>query len=231
MTNNFIRVEELAATYAVSTELAPLRASIKALQHASIKHDHEKRKAELLLRHLLRHSQKKGGFKKGIHRAIGHACHKLKKIFGKHGEEANTELAPPMHAANAEIRRKGSFRKPVKPRIGRLPAWIKEKQERERKVDEEQAEFRIFDAEVDVDAEHPRLPHLPHIPHLPDLPKPHWPPHHKGPSRRFLRAVKHIQKINQKLAAFERGFIHEDGIKDREWYRHLGVAPGKWLGA
>jgi N-acetylated-alpha-linked acidic dipeptidase len=25
-------------------------------------------------------------------------------------------------------------------------------------------------------------------------------------------------------------FISEDGIKDREWYRHLGVAPGKWLG-
>jgi N-acetylated-alpha-linked acidic dipeptidase len=25
-------------------------------------------------------------------------------------------------------------------------------------------------------------------------------------------------------------FISEDGIKDREWYRHLGVAPGRWLG-
>jgi hypothetical protein len=25
-------------------------------------------------------------------------------------------------------------------------------------------------------------------------------------------------------------FIHPAGIKDREWYRHLGVAPGKWLG-
>ena len=39
-----------------------------------------------------------------------------------------------------------------------------------------------------------------------------------------------MHKVNKKLIAFERGFISEDGIKDREWYRHLGVAPGKWLG-
>lgn len=39
-----------------------------------------------------------------------------------------------------------------------------------------------------------------------------------------------MHNVNKKLIAFERGFISEDGIKDREWYRHLGVAPGKWLG-
>jgi hypothetical protein len=50
------------------------------------------------------------------------------------------------------------------------------------------------------------------------------------PSRRFVKAVKRVRVINQKLAAFERGFISEGGIPEREWYRHLGVAPGKWLG-
>ncbi|KAF8969498.1 hypothetical protein BDZ97DRAFT_1653974 [Flammula alnicola] len=50
------------------------------------------------------------------------------------------------------------------------------------------------------------------------------------PIRRFIKAAKRVAKANQKLIAFERGFISEDGIKDREWYRHLGVAPGKWLG-
>ncbi|KAF9534773.1 hypothetical protein CPB83DRAFT_842921 [Crepidotus variabilis] len=50
------------------------------------------------------------------------------------------------------------------------------------------------------------------------------------PIRRFIRAAKRVGAANKKLVAFERGFIHEDGIKDREWYRHLGVAPGKWLG-
>ncbi len=25
-------------------------------------------------------------------------------------------------------------------------------------------------------------------------------------------------------------FLSEQGIKDREWYKHKGTAPGKWLG-
>ncbi|KZT29237.1 Zn-dependent exopeptidase [Neolentinus lepideus HHB14362 ss-1] len=50
------------------------------------------------------------------------------------------------------------------------------------------------------------------------------------PSRQLLRAVKRVREANKKLVAFERGLISEDGIKDREWYKHLGVAPGKWLG-
>lgn len=51
------------------------------------------------------------------------------------------------------------------------------------------------------------------------------------PIKEFIKAAKRVQAANAKLVAFEKGFIHEDGIKDREWYRHLGVAPGKWLGA
>lgn len=50
------------------------------------------------------------------------------------------------------------------------------------------------------------------------------------PIRRFIKAAKRVQQANQKLIRFERGFISKDGIKDREWYKHLGVAPGKWLG-
>jgi N-acetylated-alpha-linked acidic dipeptidase len=57
--------------------------------------------------------------------------------------------------------------------------------------------------------------------------------HHRSPHfpfRKFIRAAKRVRKANQKLIAFERGFISDDGIKDREWYKHLGVAPGLWLG-
>ena len=50
------------------------------------------------------------------------------------------------------------------------------------------------------------------------------------PIHRFIKAAKRVQRANQKLIHFERGFISKDGIKDREWYKHLGVAPGKWLG-
>ncbi|KAL0949286.1 hypothetical protein HGRIS_009363 [Hohenbuehelia grisea] len=48
--------------------------------------------------------------------------------------------------------------------------------------------------------------------------------------RRLRRAVKRVRAANSRLIAFERGLISQDGIKDREWYRHLGMAPGKWLG-
>ncbi|KAJ3919944.1 hypothetical protein F5877DRAFT_39116, partial [Lentinula edodes] len=50
------------------------------------------------------------------------------------------------------------------------------------------------------------------------------------PILEFIRAAKRVSRANRKLFLFERGFIDEGGIKDREWYRHLGVAPGKWLG-
>ncbi|KAH7911572.1 hypothetical protein BJ138DRAFT_1006369 [Hygrophoropsis aurantiaca] len=50
------------------------------------------------------------------------------------------------------------------------------------------------------------------------------------PSRRLIKAIKRVQAVNYKLAKFERGFISQEGIKDREWYKHLAVAPGKWLG-
>lgn len=53
---------------------------------------------------------------------------------------------------------------------------------------------------------------------------------HGLPIGKLIKAAKRVRKANQKIIAFERGFISEDGIKDREWYRHLGVAPGKWLG-
>ncbi|KAI0747310.1 Zn-dependent exopeptidase [Irpex lacteus] len=57
---------------------------------------------------------------------------------------------------------------------------------------------------------------------------PHGP---KGiPWKKLREAVKRIRAVNAKLVAYERGFISEEGIKDREWYKHLVVAPGKWLG-
>lgn len=56
------------------------------------------------------------------------------------------------------------------------------------------------------------------------------PPWLPSPVRKFIEAARRLGRANKKLIAFERGFISEVGIKDREWYKHLGVAPGKWLG-
>ncbi|OJA18557.1 hypothetical protein AZE42_04016 [Rhizopogon vesiculosus] len=52
----------------------------------------------------------------------------------------------------------------------------------------------------------------------------------RQPSRHLIKAIQQVQAVNKRLIAFERGFISKEGIKDREWYKHLGVAPGRWLG-
>lgn len=50
------------------------------------------------------------------------------------------------------------------------------------------------------------------------------------PVRKLIRAMKRVRRANQKLIGFERGFTDEERLKGRQWYKHLGVAPGYWLG-
>ncbi|CAD6890766.1 unnamed protein product [Tilletia laevis] len=55
---------------------------------------------------------------------------------------------------------------------------------------------------------------------------PHHPKHANDP-----REIYHlIRSVNKRAQSFERGFISTDGLVGREWYKHLGVAPGRWLG-
>lgn len=35
---------------------------------------------------------------------------------------------------------------------------------------------------------------------------------------------------NRQLRALESSFLDARGLPGRPWYRHLGVAPGRWLG-
>ncbi|KAI6035044.1 Zn-dependent exopeptidase [Pisolithus orientalis] len=53
---------------------------------------------------------------------------------------------------------------------------------------------------------------------------------HKGSICNLIKAVAKVRKVNHKLRTFEQGFLSEGGIKDREWFKHLGVAPGRYLG-
>ncbi|KIM33569.1 hypothetical protein M408DRAFT_326261 [Serendipita vermifera MAFF 305830] len=55
-------------------------------------------------------------------------------------------------------------------------------------------------------------------------------PHPHGGHDDAPHSMMRVREISIRLARFERGFLSESGIKDREWYRHLGVAPGKWKG-
>ncbi|KZT43059.1 Zn-dependent exopeptidase [Sistotremastrum suecicum HHB10207 ss-3] len=51
-----------------------------------------------------------------------------------------------------------------------------------------------------------------------------------GIPRKFIEAAKRIQRANKKLSSFEKGFISTGGLTKREWYKHLGTAPGRNLG-
>jgi len=33
-----------------------------------------------------------------------------------------------------------------------------------------------------------------------------------------------------RLKAFEMAFLSDEGLPGRPWYKHLGIAPGRWLG-
>ncbi|KAJ7232226.1 transferrin receptor-like protein [Mycena haematopus] len=71
-----------------------------------------------------------------------------------------------------------------------------------------------LDAQFTTDHRDPHSPHLPRVP----------------PILEFIKAAKRVTKGNKKLAAFERGFVSQEGIKGQEWYKHMVVAPGRWLG-
>ncbi|KAI8969813.1 hypothetical protein BDB01DRAFT_731867 [Pilobolus umbonatus] len=42
--------------------------------------------------------------------------------------------------------------------------------------------------------------------------------------------MKRVEKMNARLTEFERGFLDPDGIRDREWFKHVIYAPGLWTG-
>jgi hypothetical protein len=45
--------------------------------------------------------------------------------------------------------------------------------------------------------------------------------------KEIARILQEIRYINKKRSSFEGGFLSTEGIKDREWYKHKGTAPGK----
>jgi hypothetical protein len=49
----------------------------------------------------------------------------------------------------------------------------------------------------------------------------------KSKRKAVARILLEIRAINKKRRSFESGFLSQQGIKDREWYRHKGTAPGK----
>lgn len=183
-----------------------LRHAIQKVKKASVKLDHRKVHAEHRLKHVLEklsHHHRHGVTAKQYacsRRKFAKARTWVKKVFGVVEEKEEKR------ESKVEFPRKWPKGAKVTPRIGRLPAWAEEQEEKKR--------------EGRHGKHHGEHKHHEHHGHG---------GHGRGGLRRLVKAVKEVQAVNKKLSAFERGFISEGGIPDREWYRHLGVAPGKWL--
>ncbi|RCH90260.1 hypothetical protein CU098_009333 [Rhizopus stolonifer] len=51
-----------------------------------------------------------------------------------------------------------------------------------------------------------------------------------GDQKLSAKWSKRVEKMNERLTTFERGLIDGEGIKGREWYKHVVYAPGLWTG-
>ena len=52
----------------------------------------------------------------------------------------------------------------------------------------------------------------------------------RGQRRKLRKLLGEVRELNRRVRKFESGFIDPAGLAGRPWYKHLGVAPGRWLG-
>ena len=51
-----------------------------------------------------------------------------------------------------------------------------------------------------------------------------------APDGDLAPTLRAVHAINERLQSWEQGWLDARGLRQRTWYRHLGVAPGRWLG-
>ena len=203
-----LRVENIANESSLEADFSSLRASISNLTEASAALDHEKYHAEKTVRKIIHEIFKEKHKHHHSHKSILHKVHRfLRKIakklgFGSCGKRG---VRQPEESSGMDANGR------MKMREGHALAWIKEHKHKD-----------------EAHPHHHAHPHSHH--HKGKQDHKHGSKKSKKLFKKLKKAVKHVQAANKKLVSFERGFISEEGLKDREWYKHLGVAPGKWLG-
>ncbi|KAH9850749.1 Zn-dependent exopeptidase [Lenzites betulinus] len=196
------KVESIAATSALDVDFAGLRSAIHALQKASAKLDTEKTKAEKKLRKLLRRLAVRHLVRRNIRRAL---C-RIRKLLGK---ECAHHPGAAAVAGATPVQKEKAFECSAMAKGGKN--GLLSFQPRVGRAAAWATEQRAGEEGAHGHGHgHGKK--------------------HSFPMKRFRKAAQRVRAVNQKLKAFERGFIHEEGIKDREWYRNLDIAPGKWLG-
>lgn len=199
-TNYTLRVEDIAGKQGFDADFSALRGSIQNLQKASVALDEEKNDAEKTLKKLVKKWWKLHHRHGRLRRFVRKWIRKIKAWLKKEKAEEGCTGTRHIETTIKQLPGLGESGR-LRPRVGRYPAWLREQQEKETHSEEQLLE---------------RLKH-------------HWTKRPKL-AKQIIAAAKRVRAANQKLTSFERGFISEEGIKDREWYRNLAVAPGKWLG-
>lgn len=241
-----IRVEALAVEQSPSPDFSKLRKAISKLQKSSSALDHAKFKAEKKLRKALSNLGKKKSRKDRRHACTKRRWRKLrnfvKGVFGVSSTPAHKHTHDLAEKENLDrhhehVKRSEEQRTLLdKIRVGRAGAGkLVGNQKRSDSSLHKRNESVVGEAKSQPAYRGRGLRHSRpctrhhHGQDIWSLPANHAVPS-KGPLRKVFKAAQAVRLLNAKLASFESGFISEAGIKDREWYRHLGVAPGKWLG-
>lgn len=219
------RVESLPETQALKLDLSKLRSVIHRLQKASLKLDKEKHEAIFKLRKLvLRWWRHRHGH--GHHHHHHHHHHHdelsarfqglfyrikgwLRRYHGVHGQGGCPGSEFNWHL---DKENRASEHSPVA--LQDLPRSLNLTSDFDRILGE--LYNMNFEDISDV--------------YTHSLDEDHGHGHHKKWRKALFHAIHRVHVANNKLRSFESGLISKDGIKDREWFKHLGVAPGKWLG-
>ncbi|KAF9006517.1 Zn-dependent exopeptidase [Cyathus striatus] len=201
------QVEDIADLESLNIRFSSLRNSLHSLQKASAGLDKEKLAAVKELRDIIGKWKKR---RSSVRRKLRKAYCRIKKALGKKCECPHKRKDSEYVKDMARVINVPRSENNLHACTGRFPALLQGQEESD----------IVYGIAVEAGFDGPR--------HLLDFSSAH--PHHHYPLRKLRRAIKKIQTVNKKLTAFERGLISKDGIKDREWYKHLGVAPGKWLG-
>ncbi|KAF8309393.1 Zn-dependent exopeptidase [Clavulina sp. PMI_390] len=225
-------VESISTAHTLSTDFSPLRHAILSLQKASLSLDAEKTKAEKDLREAIQNFGKLPDKQDAIHLHLAPMTLWAKLTswtkswlhghwstrYGHHESDGDSESRDEENLRTPHSLSDDALSEETHVEIAQL------------ELDEADYTYHgdllshVWDIVIEADD------HYHHHQHSKDD-KSSFPklPRH-GPLYKIIKAARAVRKINRKLASFEGGFLSEDGIKDREWYRHLGVAPGKWLG-
>ncbi|KAJ3782994.1 Zn-dependent exopeptidase [Lentinula aff. detonsa] len=225
------KVEDQAIAHStdVNVDLSPLRNSIHSLQAASQALDYEKFVSERELKKILKKWHKKGSKLRKLRRKARKAyCKMLKKVFGKECHHHSKELSPKIQQeedsqsqetdadAHVQVDLHSEDTRRLHPRSHPHSQRGENRKERSEMI-HGFALHSGFEAPFQSPYSDEHTCGKP-------LNRPHF------PMPKIYKAIKRVRAVNQKLIAFERGFISEDGLPSREWYKHLGVAPGRWLG-